>query len=168
MIYLSNFNLKSTEEYLPGDLIARLVLPGSIRSKKNSKRIIPMRASKKTGWMAYFRAKGGRRILLSALPTMKPSTAYEKWEKNAREYTRIQILKNKDLPIGDIKIHVLAKIYYKGKKPDLSGAYESIGDCLEGYIWANDSQIESWDGSRLIHDLRNPRTEIEVRIWNNQ
>jgi hypothetical protein len=48
-------------------------------------------------------------------------------------------------------------------KPDLSGTLESIGDALEGYVWANDTQIESWDGSRLHHDIENPRTEIIVR-----
>jgi hypothetical protein len=33
---------------------------------------------------------------------------------------------------------------------------------MEGVIYENDEQIESWDGSRRIHDKINPRTEIEV------
>lgn len=28
----------------------------------------------------------------------------------------------------------------------------------------NDKQIISWDGSRLHHDLKNPRTEVEVEV----
>jgi Holliday junction resolvase RusA-like endonuclease len=53
-------------------------------------------------------------------------------------------------------------IFYKGNQPDIQGAFESIADMMEGVIYENDEQIESWDGSRRIHDKINPRTEIEV------
>ena len=114
-----------------------ITLPGSIRSKKNSKRI-------------FSRGK---------FKTVLPSTAYCKWEKEARAslfYVDPYPYKN--------PISVNAQIYYSGQQPDLSGCLESIGDCLEGIIWENDKQIESWDGSRLHHDLKNPRTELVIRI----
>ena len=119
-----------------------LILPGSIRSKKNSKRLIQA---------------GNRRMVI-------PSKAYMAWERQVQasiEYCCGHVYKRPLLPQGDI--HVEAHVYYKGSKPDLSGALESIGDALEGYVWANDGQIVSWDGSRLHHDLKNPRTEVTVR-----
>ncbi|HSW62194.1 MAG TPA: RusA family crossover junction endodeoxyribonuclease [Dissulfurispiraceae bacterium] len=120
----------------------QFTLAGSIRSKKNSKRII---------------VAGSRRIIL-------PSKAYVAWERQVQlaiARACSHAYQRPLLPDGDV--HVEAHIYYKGGKPDLSGALESIGDALEGYIWANDSQIVSWDGSRLYHDLKNPRTEVTVR-----
>ena len=120
----------------------RFVLPGSIRSKKNSKRFIQA---------------GNRRMII-------PSKAYMAWEcqvQVAVERCCSHAYKWPLLPDGDV--HVEAHIYYKGGKPDLSGALESVGDALEGYVWANDGQIVSWDGSRLYHSLNNPRTEVTVR-----
>jgi len=63
---------------------------------------------------------------------------------------------------------VRAIIYYKGNRPDLSGALESIGDCFEGILWENDGQIESWDGSRLIYDGKNPRIVVRVAPWRGE
>ena len=115
-----------------------IILPDSIRSKKNSKRIY---------------ARGRFKKVL-------PSKAYLAWEEIARLSIVGQIGCGWCLLKGEISIN--AQIYYKGVKPDLSGCFESIGDCLEGIIYANDSQIISWDGSRLWHDLKNPRTEIVI------
>jgi Holliday junction resolvase RusA-like endonuclease len=116
----------------------KLILPGSIRSKKNSKRIV---------------GRGQRKFIL-------PSTAYLKWEKEARKAVTMQLR----FGFVPLTIPIVAKVmaYYKGQQPDLSGVLESVGDCLEGLVWENDRQIISWDGSRLFHDLKNPRTEIEI------
>ena len=113
-----------------------LTIPGTIRIKKNNKRIFGFGKIKK----------------------VLPSKDYVAWEKYAREVIR------KYLPIQLISapLWIKATMYYKGNRPDLSGAFESIGDCLEGYVYLNDKQIESWDGSRLIHDKENPRTEITI------
>lgn len=92
-------------------------------------------------------------------PTVLPSKAYEVWEKQARLAMAIQLRGYKPT-VEDV--HVNAQIYYKGPRPDLSGALESLGDCCESYIWENDRQIVSWDGSRLFHDIVNPRTEILI------
>lgn len=115
----------------------KLTLPGSIRSKKNSKRI--------------FSSGRFKRVL--------PSLAYCEWENRAREYVLIY----QKLTLLACPVQVEAHIYYSGQQPDLSGCLESIGDCLEGYVWENDKQIVSWDGSRLHHDLKNPRTELLIR-----
>lgn len=114
-----------------------IVLPGSIRSKKNSKRVF---------------CRGKRPIVL-------PSKAYEAWENQARLSLAVQLRGMK--PITE-NVYIKALIYYKGPRPDLSGCLESIGDCCEGFIFVNDRQIVSWDGSRLFHDIGEPRTEIEI------
>ena len=98
-----------------------------------------------------------------------PSKAYSKWEKQARKEVWVQI-NSGDFLAGstkvwfplEIPVQVKAIFYYKGNKPDLAGAMESISDCLEGIVWADDGQIESWDGSRTYHDLKNPRTEVSI------
>lgn len=119
-------------------------IPGTIRIKKNSRRL--------------FKMKNSKRIM------NLPSLAYIKWEKFAR-FTIMNEIHNKNngysspLPLQST-IRVQAMCYYKGQKPDLSGVLESVGDCCEGILWENDKQIVSWDGSRLIHDLKNPRTII--------
>jgi len=119
-----------------------LVLPGSIRSKKNSK-IATVIGGKN---------KPRRAILL-------PSKAYTAWEKGARRAA----WKHAILPPLTCPVWIEAHIYYKGQQPDLSGSCESIGDCLEGIIYADDSQIYSWDGSRLHHDVEDPRTVVTIR-----
>ena len=117
----------------------RLTIPGEIRSKKNSKQIIRC---------------GKRRLVI-------PSEAYKEWETMARYDALCQIDKSA-FPINE-PCEVTVKIYYKGNRPDLSGALESVGDCLEGILWQNDRMIESWDGSRLVKDNENPRVEIWLK-----
>jgi len=116
----------------------RLILPNSIRSKKNSKRI-------------YARGK---------FKTVLPSIAYLAWEEEARRAVVSQLSCDFKLLTGEISIN--AQIYYKGQRPDLSGCLESIGDSMEGIVFVNDNQIVSWDGSHLYHDLKNPRTELSI------
>ncbi len=115
----------------------QFTLPGKLRIKKNSRRIF---------------GAGKFKINL-------PSKAYEEWERQARSWKFLFAPKE---PIT-APVHVEAHIFYSGQQPDLSGCLESVGDCLQGVVWANDKQIISWDGSRLHHDKKNPRTEIIVR-----
>ena len=122
-----------------------ITIPGTIRSKKNSKRI-------------FARGK---------FKTVLPSIAYLKWEKAARAEALIQIPKNSNFPVQE-NVHVTVHAHYKGQRPDLSGVLESVGDCFEGILWENDRQIVSWDGSRLSHDLENPRTEITLTTERRQ
>ena len=146
----------------------KITLPGSIRSKKNSKQIVPLRSSdnKPTWFQFYFKVKGGFRKWMYAKLTIQPSAAYLAWERDARRELMLQLEKDGNFPwqMTTEPVHVCATFYYKGNRPDLSGAAESIGDCLQGFLWKNDRQIESWDGSRLVHDKENPRTEVCVEV----
>lgn len=114
-----------------------ILLPDNLRIKKNSKRI-------------YARGKF-KRVL--------PSEAYVEWERQAR----VDFINNHfAFPPITTPCSVCATIFYKGQRPDLSGAMESVGDCLQGLAWEDDKLIESWDGTRLVKDNGNPRTEIVV------
>jgi len=120
----------------------KITIPGSVVSKKNSKRVVLV---------------GGKNV--PRRPMVLPSKAYEEWEKHARQAAWLVAR----IPPITTDCHVEAHFYYKGNQPDLSGAMESIADCLEGILWANDKQIMAWDGSRLHHDKYCPRTEVTVR-----
>ena len=116
-----------------------LTIPGSIRSKKNHPRIF----------------RHGRKNF------RLPSCAHEAWQKQAHLFlyaSRMVINPPLTCPV-----HVEAHFYCKGQLLDLSGAMESIADCLEGLIYENDRQIYSWDGSRVHHDKANPRTEVVIK-----
>jgi len=130
--------------------IIRVTLPGNIRSKKNSKRLISIPIKGQHG---------------KTRPMALSSTAYLLWEKAAREAVREQLfyanLSDSEFPFG-CPVSVKAVAYCKGVLPDLSGALESVGDCLQGVIWKDDKQIVSWDGSRVYRDKEYQRTEIEV------
>ena len=119
-----------------------ITLPGSIRSKKNSKRI-------------FSRGK---------FKTVLPSKAYCLWEKEARLVAILLLRGILKAPFGGPIKNVKVTAYYKGARPDLSGVLESAADALEGIIWTDDKNIIAWDGSRLHHDKENPRTVIEVEI----
>ncbi len=116
-------------------------IPGTIRSKKNSKRIV----------------RAGR------FPKLLPSKAYLRWEAAFRQ--ELQLLCNlRGIKPTNKPIHVQAVFYYKGRKPDLSGCMESLADACEGILWEDDGQIVSWDGTRRIHDKANPRVEFGYQI----
>lgn len=138
----------------------RITLPGSIRSKKNSKKPIAIPSKGKSNLFKRF-AKAG---LLPVRIMLLPSDAYKKWEAVARQHAAFQY--PGEPTTGPISVK--AMIYYKGQKPDLSGSLESVGDCLEGIVWGNDKDIESWDGSRRVKDNANPRTEVEVMIFEKE
>jgi len=121
-----------------------LTLPGSIRSKKNSKVATMI---------------GGKNVPARAI--IVPSKAYQKWEKEIRE--EIGLTYRGGLKAGPLHVQVIA--YCRGRLPDLSGCLESVGDVLENLVWEDDKQIRSWDGSRVFHDKHNPRTEVIVRPY---
>ena len=117
------------------------VIPGTIRSKKNSKRIV----------------RAGR------FPKVLPSKAYIRWEEAFRQ--ELQLLCNvRGIKPTNKPVWVSAVFYYKGRRPDLSGYMESLGDACEGILWLDDGQILSWDGTRRVHDKKNPRVELSYQI----
>jgi len=122
----------------------KFILPGSIRSKKNSKRACMV---------------GGKNVPRRAV--LLPSKAYTEWERQARAALTPYIDPHDTLFDGPVHVKVTA--YIKGAMPDLSGVLESVGDACEGILWVDDKQIVSWDGSRVYRDKDNPHTEVEVR-----
>ena len=133
----------------------KLNLPGSIRSKKNSKQIVAVPANRETSTKHHWAKLGWQYCYM----TIHPSSGYKKWEREAR----IDVAKQADLYLFTGPVIVKMVAYYKGKRPDLSGAMESVGDCLEGLAWVDDAQIERWHGdSCLIHCKDNPRTEVWI------
>lgn len=119
-----------------------ITLPGSIRSKKNSKQIIMV---------------GGKHC--PKRPVMIPSKAHKAWEDAARKAAWPFAI----IPPLTCPVHIEAHFYTNGITPDLSGCLESLGDALEGIIYQDDKQIYSWDGSRVTAEKDNPRTEVKVR-----
>lgn len=83
------------------------------------------------------------------------------WEANVRIQARNHI-DHQAFPISE-PCSVIAAIHYRARRPDLSGALESIGDVFEGVLWTDDNLIMSWDGSRLAKDNDNPRVEITLK-----
>jgi len=127
--------------------IFEIGLPGSVRSKKNSK----------TATIVGGKNKPRRARII-------PSKAYQQWEQEARQTIKGAVMADPRLPI-EKPIGVRVTAYIKGVMPDLSGVLESVGDCLEGLVWIDDKQICSWDGSRVYRDKYNPRTIVEVFEW---
>lgn len=136
----------------------KITIPGSIRSKKNSKQPCPIPCAPGSKSSLFMRYKNG--IVRPVRMMLQPSAAYRKWENGARDHLKRVFPKH--LSPFSKPVSVKATFFYKGPCPDLSGCCESLGDCIEGLVIENDKQIGSWDGSRLIHDKNNPRTEIEI------
>lgn len=113
-----------------------IIITGSIRSKKNSKRI--------------FKVGKFTKVL--------PSKAYVEWEEQAHK----ELWATRGRIFHEEPVWIKAVFYYRGPRPDIHGCMESLADCIEGILIANDRQIESWDGTRIAHDKDDPRTEFQI------
>ena len=117
----------------------RLVLSQS--QKKNSQQIIVNRAT-------------GR-------PQIIPSKRYRQYEKDCAPF-----IKGKGLSINE-PVTVQCVYYMKTRRRvDLTNLLEATHDILVKYkVLADDNSniIYSVDGSRVLYDKENPRTEIEIR-----
>lgn len=109
-------------------------------SKKNSQQILINRAT-------------GR-------PFISPSKKYKEYEKQAGWY-----IPRREKPI-DFPVNVKCVFYMPTKrKCDLTNLLEAIDDVMVKYeLLADDnfSVIESHDGSRILYDKDNPRTEVTI------
>jgi len=113
-----------------------VIIQGRLTPKKNSKRVVP----------GVERPVGSKR--------------WKFFEASARWDIRSQY-RGALLP-GDVHVRVS---YYPPdrRQPDLSAVLETVGDLLEGIVYANDRQVVSWDGSRILApDRGNPRCVVEV------
>ena len=118
----------------------RFVIPLNPVTKKNSQRIV----------------KCGRYRKLI------PSEAYERYEEDAKPF----------LPGRGLKLNrpceVMALFYMKTRrKVDLTNLLEALDDTLVKHEVLEDDNskiIVSHDGSRVLHDPKNPRTEVMIRF----
>ena len=121
--------------------VIRIVIPLNPVTKKNSSQILK---NPKTG--RFFVA---------------PSKQYQRYEKECRwflgRYSKLHI---------NYKVNVQCLFYMKTKHiVDLTNLLESIDDVLVKYgILADDNSniVASHDGSRVLHDKNNPRTEVYI------
>ena len=117
----------------------RFVIDGPPRTKKNS---------------GIITTRGRTRIL--------PSASFAAWNRVAQ--VQLAVLRSK----SRVKLPFICPIncsawFYRDKEVgDAVNYYQALADILqEARIIENDSQIRSWDGSRLEKDAENPR----VKVW---
>ena len=140
--------------------IPGFILEGAPRTKKTHSRIvnIPKAGSRKCP------ACGHR----PGFPKVLPSEAHEKWHKGAILeclYIKAELVRSGvSLPIADA-VNVRAVFYRESRVGDACGFYQALGDLLQDAgIIVNDSQIASWDGSRLEKDADRPRIEVWLQV----
>lgn len=123
--------------------ILNITIPLIPISKKNSNQIIWNKRTKR--------------------PMIIPSKQYKQYEKDCEQYLNA-------IPFSAIDCAVNVKcVYYMPtrRRVDLVNLQESTLDILVKYgIIADDNSniVVSMDGSRVLYDKQNPRTEIEIEI----
>ena len=115
----------------------RFEIPITPRTKKNSQQI----------------------IMVNGRPMIIPSKAYKKYEKECGQY--IPFIKTIDKPVN------VKAVYYMPtrRKVDLCNLHEALCDVLVKYkVVADDHSgiIATMDGSCVLYDKENPRTEVEI------
>lgn len=106
--------------------------------------------------------KNSQRIAINkrtGKPFILPSEKYKEYEKNALWFIPKNIYIN-----SPVNIKCLFYMPTK-RKVDLTNLLEAIDDILvKAGLLADDNYtiIESHDGSRVLYDKENPRTEIEI------
>ena len=120
----------------------RIILPGEPRSKKNSSRIV-------------FNKSTGQRMII-------PSAPYKKYEEECGWYlSRVEPF----LSPCNVKC-----LYFMAthRKIDLNNLLSASTDILVKYgilIDDNSEIVKGFDGSRVLYDHDNPRTEIILTEW---
>lgn len=105
----------------------------------------------------------GRIVMCGRYPKLLPSEAYERYTKAA-----IPLLQTVRRTTGTIDYPVNLKcVFYldKRRKGDLVGYLQAVQDVLvEAGILADDNRniVASVDGSAVLYDKANPRTEVKI------
>ena len=120
----------------------RLVITGPPRTKKNHQRIIRVK---------------GRPVIMQA------KTA-EGWEASAVAQLRTQRPISRGFwEPATVPVSLRALVYRDRKVGDLGNYLAAVCDALErAGVVENDRLIQSFDGSRLLIDRKNPRVELEI------
>jgi len=118
-------------------------------TKKNSQRILYR-------WQIN---KAGRRV---RVPFIAPSAAYKQYEHDALFFLP-------GMPDIDYPVNVKCVFYMQTKhKVDLNNLLEGCTDLLvKGHVLQDDNSniVKGHDGSRVMFDKANPRTEIYIERW---
>ncbi len=121
----------------------KLTIIGSPRTKKNSQRIVQVK-----GRPVIIQSKNAVGWEASAVAQMKSAT---------RRDTQGMWLPAE----GPVSLRAL--VYRDRKVGDLGNYLAAVCDALErAGVVENDRLIQSFDGSRLLVDKKNPRVEIEI------
>lgn len=107
----------------------------------------------------------GRIVTRGRHPRILPSKAYELWDAAAQ----VQLASMRSQAPGTFPIsanvNCSARFYRDALRGDAVGFYQALADTLEkAGIVENDSQIVSWNGSRLMKDSENPRVEFTLEV----
>lgn len=103
------------------------------------------------------RIKRGKRVF------SVQSEAHEKWAS----YATLQLnTQQRGRPLKlDYPVSLKATFYRKAETGDLGNYLSAVCDVLQASeVVANDSWIQSFDGSRLEMDPKNPRVELQLDI----
>lgn len=122
----------------------RMIIPLPPITKKNSQRII----------QRYMPSKG------KSVPMIIPSAKYTAYEKECGWFIK-EKGKNIDYPVN------VKALYYMPtrRRVDLTNLHEALHDILVKYeVLADDNSniIVATDGSRVLYDKDNPRTEVII------
>lgn len=97
-------------------------------------------------------------IVTRGRPRMLPSKPWRKWAENA--LIRFNDPDNSRVVVEPVNCRAL---FYcdTARSVDPVGLYQGLADLLEKRgVLENDRLIASWDGSRVLIDRENPRTEV--------
>lgn len=121
----------------------QLTISGAPRTKKNHGSVIQ---------------RGKRRFHI-------PSAAWSRWVAAADIFWNGGRLGALSQPLIDESVNCRALFYRDADRGDAVGYYQGLADLLEKRgIVADDRQIVSWDGSRLLKDATNPRVELTLEV----
>ena len=116
--------------------------------------------------------KNSQRILINrktGTPFVMPSVKYERYQKEAAYYLLRGDQKIK--PVEDYPVNVKCLFYMPThRRVDLTNLLEAVDDLLVHYgVIADDSYkfVAGHDGSRVLYDKENPRTEIYITRVND-
>lgn len=115
------------------------VITGAPRTKKTSNRIV----------------RCGR------FSKILPSEAFLEWQKSAAT-SLLDAKMVHSFPISE-PLNCRALFFRERSVGDACGFYQGLADLLQHHgIVKNDSQLRSWDGSRLLVDRQNPRVIVTL------
>ena len=105
----------------------------------------------------------GRIVMCGRYPKLLPSEAYERYAKAAMPFLKTVL---RDFDTIDYPVNLKCVFYLnRRRKGDLAGYLQAVQDLLvEAGILADDNRniVASVDGSAVMYDKENPRTEVAV------